>query len=305
MLAAEQQRKGTSMRMFNRVSTGLILTLCLTCRVVAATAVDTIRIDLNPLIDSAAHSQEQFAVNIRRAVSSATQGNWKQNGKLSTWIYTVQIPTAISVSFHASAATLPPSAVLTVSTDQHSVKYSARNVSRSGLWGRPLSGDTVTFSLSVASSEANRVRFHIDSLQAGYRSLGGGIPDHPHYAELKRTAGAAASCTENYSCHVTAGNNGPSHATVAVVVGNLFECTGTLVNDTASDGRPYILTARHCENGQLGGGDPDAAATVSVCHSWCRSVGRSASVGMNLAAGENYYQLTSCTCRRRSPSRSA
>ena len=252
------------MRMFNRVSAGLILTLCLTCRVVAATAVDTIRVDLNPLIDSAARSQEQFAVNIRHTVSSATQGTWKQNGKLSTWVYTVQIPTAISMSFHASAATLPPSAVLTVSTDHHAVKYSARNVSRSGLWGRPLPGDTVTFSLSVAASDANRVRFQIDSLQAGYRSLGGGIPDHPHYAELKRTAGAAASCTENYSCEVTAGNTGPSHATAAVVIGNLFECTGTLVNDTASDGRPYILTARHCENGQLGGGNPDAAATVSV-----------------------------------------
>src|SRR3984957_2741748 len=190
------------MGMFTRVFAGLILILCLTCRVVAATAVDAIHVDLNPLIDSAARSQEQFAVNIHRAVSSATQGTWKQKGPLSTWVYTVRIPTAISMSFHASAATLPPSAVLTVSTDHHAAKYSARNVSRSGLWGRPQPGDTETFSLSVALSEANRVRFQIDSLQAGYRSLGGGIPDHPHYAELKRAAaGAAASCPENYSCY--------------------------------------------------------------------------------------------------------
>ena len=252
------------MRIFTQVSAGLILALCLACRVVAATAVDTIHVDLNPLIDSAARSPEQFAVNIRRAVSTATQGAWKQKGTLSTWVYTVQIPTAISVSFHAPAATLPPSAVLTVSTDHHAVKYSSRNVSRGGLWGRPLPGDTVTFTLSVASSETSRLRFQIDSFQAGYRSLGGGIPDHPHYAELKRAAAAASSCTENYSCHVTAENSGPSHATVALVIGNLYECTGTLVNNTASDGKPYILTARHCENGQLGGGDPDAAATISV-----------------------------------------
>jgi hypothetical protein len=252
------------MKTLAQVSAGLALVLFLTSRVVASTSVDTVRVDLNPLIDSAAHSHEQFAVNIRRAVSSATQGAWKQKGTLSTWVYTVQIPTAISMSFHASAATLPPSAVLTVSTDHHAVKYSSRDVSRGGLWGRPLPGDTVTFTLSVASSEATRVRFQIDSLQAGYRSLGGDIPDHPHYAELKRAAAAASSCTENYSCHVSAGNSGPSHATVALVIGNLYECTGTLVNNTASDGRPYILTARHCENGQLGGGDPDAAATVSV-----------------------------------------
>jgi hypothetical protein len=252
------------MRTLAQVAAGLALALFLTSRVFASTAVDTVRVDLNPLIDSAARSQEQFAVNIRRSVSSATQGTWKQKGPLSTWVYTVRIPTAISMSFHASAATLPPSAVLTVSTDHHAAKYSARNVSRSGLWGRPQPGDTETFSLSVASSEANRVRFQIDSLQAGYRSLGGGVPDHPHYAELKRKAAAAASCTENYSCHVTAANTGSSHATVALVIGNLYECTGTLVNNTASDGQPYILTARHCEKGELGGGDPDAAATVSV-----------------------------------------
>jgi hypothetical protein len=256
--------KGTSMSIITRVSAGLILALCLTSRVVAATAVDTVRVDLNPLIDSAARSQVQFAVNIRRAVSSASQGTWKQKGALSTWVYTVQIPTAISVSFHASAATLPPSAVLTVSTDHRAVNYLARNVNRGGLWGRPLPGDTVTFSLSVASSEAGRVQFQIESFQAGYRSLVDGMPDHPHYAELKRAAASAASCTENYSCHVTTGNKGPSQATVALLIGNLYQCTGTLVNNTASDGRPYVLTARHCENGQLGGGDPDAAATVSV-----------------------------------------
>ena len=33
-------------------------------------------------------------------------------------------------------------------------------------------GDTLSFSLSVNSSEADRVHFQIDSLQAGYRSLG-------------------------------------------------------------------------------------------------------------------------------------
>src|SRR3984957_1890622 len=252
------------MGMFTRVSAGLILTLCLTCRVVAATAVDAIHVDLNPLLDTAARSQEQFAVNIRRAVSSASQGSWKQKGTVSTWVYTVQIPTAISMSFHPSAATLPPSAVLTVSTDHHAIKYSARNVSRSGLWGRPLPGDTETFSLSVASSEANLVRFQIDSLQAGYRSLGGGIPDHPHYLELKRAAAATTGCTENYECHVATSNQGPSNATVALIIGNLYQCSGTLLNNTAGNGAPYILSARHCESGQLGGGNPDAAATVSV-----------------------------------------
>lgn len=243
----------------------MALAFCQTS-VFAAAATDIVRVDLNPLIDSAARSREQFAVNIPHAVSSSAQGSWSQHGSSSTWVYSARIPTAISMSFHASGVVLPPSAVLTVSTARTTVKYAARDVNRNGLWGRPLPGDIVNFSLSVDSSEASRVRFQVDGLQAGYRSLGGGVPDHPHYLELKKAAAAAAatSCTENYACHVTAANQGPSQATVALIIGNLYQCTGTLLNDTRSDGAPYVLTARHCENSQLGGGNPAAAASVIV-----------------------------------------
>jgi hypothetical protein len=102
-------KEGISMKTLAQVSAGLALALFLTSRVVASPAVDTVRVDLNPLIDSAARSHEQFAVNIHRAVSSTGQGTWTQKSPLSTWVYTVRIPTAISMSFHASAATLPPS----------------------------------------------------------------------------------------------------------------------------------------------------------------------------------------------------
>jgi hypothetical protein len=250
---------------FACVAAWIALAFCSTNPVFAAAAIDVVRVDLNPLIDSAARSPEQFAVNIPRAVSSSAQGSWSQHGTLSTWVYSARIATAISMSFHASRVVLPPSAVLTVSTARTTVKYVARDVSRQGLWGRPLPGDLVNFSLTVNSAEASRVDFHIDSLQAGYRSLGSGVSDHPHFTELKKPAAAATTgCTENYACHVTAGNQGPAHATVALIIGNLYQCTGTLLNDTRGDGAPYILTARHCEKGELDGGNPDAAATVSV-----------------------------------------
>jgi hypothetical protein len=230
-----------------------------------AVSVDTVRIDLNPLIDRASHFPQQFAVNVPHSVSSAAQGHWSTLGAVSTWTYSVRVPTAISVSFHASGAKLPSSAVLTVAAAKRSFTYTARDVNRSGIWGRPMPGDSLTFSLSVASSEVGQVRLQIDNLQAGYRSLGAGVPDHPHYLALRKAAASeSGSCTENYSCHVTAANQGPSHATVALIISNLYQCTGTLLNDTSADGIPYVLTARHCENGHLGGGNPDADASVAV-----------------------------------------
>lgn len=230
----------------------------------AAVPVDTLGVDLNPLIDQAARSKEQFAVNISHSASSSTHGVWTRHGATSTWAYNARVPTAISMSFHASGVALPASAVLTVTTQRTTVKYTARDVSRRGLWGRPMPGDTLHFSLSVNSSETSQVHFRIESLQAGYRSLGSGVTDHPHYQQLKKEAAASTGCTENYSCHATTANQGPAGATVALIIGNLYECTGTLLNDTSADGTPYVLTARHCETGQLGGGNPGAAATVSV-----------------------------------------
>jgi hypothetical protein len=154
--------------------------------------IDDVRVDLNPLIDTAARSQEQFAVNVPYAVSTSAQASWSNRGSLSTWVYRARIATAISMSFYAAGVALPPSAVLTVSTARTTKRYTARDVSRSGLSGRPLPGDLVSFSLSVNSAEASLVRFQIDRLQAGYRSLGGGVLDHPHYLELKRTAAATS-----------------------------------------------------------------------------------------------------------------
>jgi hypothetical protein len=253
--------KGTS----TAVAAWLCLALCAASPLGAAPVVDTLRVNLDPLIDKAARSPEQFAVPLPHSVSSSAQGVWSRRGSMSTWTYSARVPSAISMSVHGSDVVLPPSAVLTVSTDRTTVRYAARDVSRTGLWTRPLAGDTLNLSLSVNNAEAGQVRLHIDSVQAGYRSLGGGVADHPHYQEVKHAAAAAStSCTENYSCHATSANAGPAHATVALIIANLYQCTGTLLNDARGDGAPYVLTARHCEKGQLGGADPDAAAVVSV-----------------------------------------
>jgi len=212
--------------------------------VVSIAQADTLDVDLNQLIDAAAAAKNQFAVDIPHPVAG-TQG----------WTYTVRIPGAVSMSFHASAVSLPTGAVLTVTAGTTTTTYRGHN---GELWGRPLLGDTLTFALSGAGASV-----HIQSFQAGYRALGGVVPDHPHYtARIKLVA--AADCTQNYSCNATDANQGPGRATVAVLVANQFLCTGTLLNNTSNDATPYVLTARHCENGKMGGGNPDAAQSVTV-----------------------------------------
>jgi hypothetical protein len=240
--------------------------LLFVCR--AATAAppqDLLDIDLAPLIDQSAHYPTRFAVDVPHRVSPADAGTWTRSGTRSTWTYSMRVPTAVSMSFHASHVTLPASAVLTV-TGQNAAhaSYRTRDIARSGLWSRPLPGDSLLLTLSVNATDQAQTTFQIESFQAGYRSLGPGVPDNAHYRELRQKAAQTSACTVNYSCQATSANQGPGHAIVAIVVSGVVQCTGTLLNDTSSDGFPYVLTARHCENGVPGGGDPAAAANVTV-----------------------------------------
>ena len=252
------------MRAAAHACVALFLLACCAPSVHAAVPIDTIGIDLSPLIDESAHYPTRFAVDVAHPISTIDHGQWTDNGHTSTWAYATRIDTAVSMSFHASVLALPPSAVLTVTGASGSSTYRSRDVNRGGLWARPLPGDMLSLSLSVDDAERSTVSLQISSFQAGYRGLGGGILDNPHYRQLTAASAPASSCTLNYSCYSTAANQGPAHATVAILVGNTIQCTGTLLNDIGSDGVPYVLTARHCENGILGGGAPDAAPSVTV-----------------------------------------
>lgn len=234
----------------------------------AGAAPVVVRTNLEPLIRAAADSPVQFAVPVPHAASTTASGSWSVAGGQATWRYAVQVPSAVSLSFHALAPSLPESATLLVSGAETTTSYRAGDLRRGELWSRIHAGDTLELTLTVAAADVARVDLRIVSLQAGYRALGAGVQDHPVYRRLVVPPGGNSSdnaeCVSNYECEVTAGNATPAAATVALIVENLYQCTGTLINDVPGDNTPYVLTARHCETGRLGGGNPAAAAGVTV-----------------------------------------
>jgi hypothetical protein len=254
--------------------------LLLLTSVAAAAQIDTVATDLKPLIRKAALSPVQFAVHVPHAVSAATMGRWTVTANRAEWRYAVHIPSAVSLSFHASHLTLPASAALTVQSATTTVTYRSSDIKKADFWSRIQPGDSLAFTLSVAVADRGAVALEILSFQAGYRSLGRGAQDNPYYHQIRRQAAAAAnaaaaaatpaagtanaSCVQNYVCNITTANTPIGQATVGIVVGNQYSCTGTLINDIPGDNTPYVLTARHCETGELGGGNPAAAATVTV-----------------------------------------
>jgi len=246
----------------------MLLTFTAAARAAVPAAVRVVRADLDRLIRAAADSPVQFAVPVLHAASSRTEGSWSVTGQQATWRYAVRVPGAVSLSFHAIDSALPESATLIVSGAEATTSYSAADLRRGELWSRIHAGDTLELALTVAAADRSRVALRIVALQAGYRAIGPGVSDHPTYKLLMpgdpSIVNNDASCVTNYECKVNAGNTPPASATVALVVENLYECSGTLINDVPGDGTPYVLTARHCETGKLGGGNPGAAAAVTV-----------------------------------------
>jgi len=233
----------------------------------AGVPVHVVKADLKSLIRAAVDSPVQFAVLVPHTASTANSGNWSTANGRATWRYAVDIPTAVSMSFHVTQSSLPESAVLVVRGTKTTTSYRARDLHRGELWSRVHPGEALQFTLTVAAPDRSKVSFKIVSLQAGYRSLGPGVQDHPYYRQLKaqlEQATGNAACVANYECQVTTANTPPGQATVALIIGNLWECTGVLLNDVPGDNTPYVLTARHCQTGKLGGGDPGAASTVTV-----------------------------------------
>lgn len=247
----------------------LILVACCFTPLRAAAPVEAptqvLSIDLAPLIKQSAQHRERFAVDVPQRISTATQGEWTASGSMRYWTYRVRIPGAVSMSFHAGQVVLPASAQLTVEGASGRSTYSAHDVRRAAIWSRPLLGDRLSLTLAVSAAEQSSVAFEILSLQAGYRGLSSGAPDHPYYKSLQAAAGEALpACVQNYACNTTDANRGPGQATVAVLIGNVLQCTGTLLNNTREDSTPYVLTARHCENGELGGSVPNIAGSVTI-----------------------------------------
>ena len=132
--------------------------------------------------------------------------------------------------------------------------------------GAHCAGDSLAITLDVAAAKRTQTRLVISKLSnriPWLDPLGAGSP----VLSPARGAGEQTTngtCVQNFECSVTNANTQPGQATVGLVVGNLYQCTGTLINDVPGDNTPYVLTARHCESGTYGGGNPGAAETVTV-----------------------------------------
>ena len=229
----------------------------------AETPVRTLDVDLTGLIGSVADEQDRFAVDVPQTIESDRDGEWTQTASTSTWRFAIRVPEAASLSFHAARVALPAGSTITVRSGSAEYVYADTDVRDGILWSRISRGPDLAIELTAPSQRRAQAAFNIDRIQVGFRSLDGTASDSSKLT-IQSIEGDAGNCIQNYACVTTDANSGPAKATVALVVANLYQCSGTLINDVPGDNIPYVLTARHCQTGTAGHRDPSSAASVTV-----------------------------------------
>ncbi|MFZ1545664.1 MAG: hypothetical protein WAT12_00965 [Candidatus Nitrotoga sp.] len=115
-------------------------------------------------------------------------------------------------------------------------------------WSPHVEGDEVTLEIELPSGISP------DTLEIAIPSV-----SHFFFSALLRATpgkkvakiGQAASCEIDVSCHSEWSPESKSTAKIIFVeFGSSFLCTGTLLNDTASSGTPYFISANHCITNQ-------------------------------------------------------
>jgi len=204
------------------------------------------------------HRGRRVGIAQRADLTPAADGSWSElKGGNRIWRIELQSPGARWLVLGFDRFYLPDGASLTVHRAQASETlgpFTAADERPDGrLWLAPLSGDTATIELiwpvrARASMPALRLR----TVSHGVRDAWG--------AEARSAftnADRAGSCNVDVNCPLGNEWQEPKRGVVQLLIGGTRLCSGSLINTTADDCRPYLLTAEHCV-----GSAEEAASTL-------------------------------------------
>ncbi len=185
----------------------------------------------------------RFATNIEVAYSPESSGTWETlNDGSRLWRLRISSPGALSLSLGLERFDLPEGAAFWVHTPDGSWAqgpYTKQDRNAfGGLWTAIVLGDELVAELWVAKGAA--ANLEITSVNHGYRFFGGRAADQ----DEKR-----GSCNINVVCPEGSPWRDQIRSVARITFtdgGSSYVCTAQLLNNTAEDLTPYLLTAQHC-----------------------------------------------------------
>ncbi|MEM9555780.1 MAG: pre-peptidase C-terminal domain-containing protein [Acidobacteriota bacterium] len=184
----------------------------------------------------------RFALPVDLSVTPKSRGTWTRLDDGWLWRLEVSAPGATDLNFGFTHFGLPRGAtlhVLSPADGYYQGPYTGDDMREHGqLWTPVIPGDTGQVELFVPDGAAlHQVRLELTRIGRGYRDLFG-----------QGLAGALkqGSCNIDVVCPQRAGWEDQIRSVGVYGTNGSTFCTGTLINNVAEDGRPFFLTANHC-----------------------------------------------------------
>ncbi len=186
----------------------------------------------------------RFAVPESVWLTPGTAGTWVDlDARYVMWRTRITAPGALSLNLGFTGYWLPPGARLSLyPTDfaglddrrGHPVFTAADNEDHGQLWTPVILADDIVVELVLPRGERDNYRLELTTINQGYRFFG------------EPAADKAGTCNVDVVCPEGNDWRAEINSVGAISTGGSTFCTGVMVNNTASDGKPYFLTANHC-----------------------------------------------------------
>lgn len=157
------------------------------------------------------------------------------------WRLRIYSQGAFSLNFNFDNYNLPRGAKLFLYNESKTRCYGAftefNNQQDKNFATTLLEGESIIFEYFEPKNAPFEGMLHLSRVTHGYRNV------------LDFTAknfGTSGACNNNVKCPIGAGWEDQVRSVCMLVTGGSGFCTGALVNNTANDGTPYVLTANHC-----------------------------------------------------------
>jgi len=192
----------------------------------------------------------RFAKRFKVSYTPQNAGVWDELANHDKiWRLKVRSNGAYSLNFIFGKYHLPDGVKLYLYNEDHSAILGAltsKNNKASGVLPTTLiPGDEVTIEMYVPFYvKKNNIDLQLTDIFHAYRNVVGWVNDTDNHLKDSQF-GQSGSCNVDVACPQNAGWGDQTNAVARLVLGNAL-CSGALLNNTAQDGTPYLLTANHC-----------------------------------------------------------
>ncbi len=207
----------------------------------------------------------RFAAPIPCLISPEKDGQWHETAEKKIWLCKIKSNKAEGLSLLFQHFYLPKGATLTIfSPDKKQslgVFDEKNNNNAQTFLSNVVLGETLVLQYEELKSNPDKGSFEVFNAYHVYKKHLLNLPSTQEKESADRGEervnfgfGAAQNCNVNINCPSVDSTltkdikRGVVRITMVLKEGMGY-CTGTLLNNTAKDGKPYILSAFHCEDG--------------------------------------------------------